>query len=152
MGLAASGGATRPLENGVYAVLREGLTRAAAEAGKAQHAVLVYDQKYSDADKEEPPRYVSLDTSFFVPLILAGPPDAHKDDRGRTLLNVTLAPEHVKTLEEFTRAHLEGRVAIVIGGDIVTMHKVRSVIRDGKAQITRCGDDACKTLLLKLAK
>lgn len=86
-----------------------------------------------------------------MPLILAGPPDARTDGGGRTLLGVTLARDQVKRLEDFTRAHLDGKVAIVIGGEIVTIHKVRSVIQDGKAQITRCNDDACKTLLLRLA-
>jgi hypothetical protein len=83
---------------------------------------------------------------------LAGPPNAQRDDRGWTSLNVTLAPQHVKALEHFTRAHLDSVVAIVIDGEIITMHKVRTVIEDGKAQITRCSDDACRSLLLKLAK
>jgi preprotein translocase subunit SecD len=140
------------LANGVYAVLREGLTREEVRIEKVPHVVLVYDRKYSDADKSEPPKYVAIDTSDCVPLVLAGPPDTHKDDRGWTLLNVRLAREHVRTLEEFTRAHLDGRVAILIDGEIITMHKVRTVIQDGKARITRCNDDACKTLLLKLTK
>ncbi|HEY1205815.1 MAG: hypothetical protein ABSH46_12505 [Bryobacteraceae bacterium] len=142
----------RSLANGVYAVLREGLTRAEAQTEKRPHVVLVYDRKYSDADKDRPPEYVALDTSFFVPLVLAGQPDAQRDDQGWTLLNITLARQHVKTLEDFTRAHLDGRIAIVIDGEIITMHKVRSVIKDGKAQITRCSDDACRTLLLKLTE
>jgi hypothetical protein len=113
---------------------------------------LLYDRKYSESDKNQPPKYVALDTSFFVPLVLAGPPDARKDDRGWTLLSVTLAREQVKSLENFTRAHLGGTVATVVGGEIVTMHKVRTVIQDGRAQITRCQDDACQVLLVKLVK
>lgn len=140
------------LANGVYAVVREGLTRDEVRIEKFSCAVLVYDRKYSDADKNEPPRYVALDTSSFVPLVLAGPPDAQKDDRGWTSLSVALAREHVRTLEEFTRVHLGGKVAIVIGGEVITIHKVQTVIQDGRARLTRCGDDACKTLLLKLAK
>lgn len=142
----------RSLANGVYAVLREGLTRSEVQTEKRPRVVLVYDRKYSDADKDRPPKYVALDTSSFVPLVLAGHPDAQRDGRGWTLLNITLARQHVKTLEDFTRAHLDGMIAIVIDGEIITMHKVRTVIKDGKAQITRCSDDACRTLVLKLAK
>jgi hypothetical protein len=142
----------RSLANGVYAVLHEGLTRQEVQTEKRPHVVLVYDRKYSDADKDQPPKYVALDTAFFVPLVLAGPPEAQKEGRGWTLLNVTLAPQHVKTLEDFTRAHLDGLVAVVIDGEVITMHKVRTVIVDGKARITRCSDDACRTLLLKLTK
>ncbi len=141
-----------PPANGIYAVLAEGLTREEARVEKAPHAILVYDRKYSEADRNAPPRYVGVDTSRFVPLVLAGPPQARKDERGWTLLSVKLAPEHVKPLEEFTRTHLGGTVAIVIDGEIVTMHKVRTVIRDGEAQVTRCTDNACETLRLKLAK
>jgi hypothetical protein len=143
---------SRSLANGVYAVLREGRTRAEVQTDKGQEAVLVYDRKYSDADKDRQPIYVALDASSFVPLLLAGPPNTERDDRGWTLLNVTLAPQHVKTLENFTRSHLDGLVAVVIDGEIITMHKVRTVIEDGRARITRCSDDACRSLFLKLAR
>lgn len=146
-----SGGAPAPA-NGIYAVLAEGQTPAEVQTVKGRHVVLVYDRKYSEADKDQQPKYVALDSSSFVPLVLAGPPRTEKDDRGWTLLKVTLAPQHVKTLETFTRDHLGGRIAVVIDREIITMHKVRAVIQDGKAQITRCFDDACRSLLLKLAK
>lgn len=139
------------LANGVYAVLRDGRTPGEARIEALPHVILIYDRKYSDSDKNRPPIYVALGTSSFVPLVLAGPPQAHKDVRGWTSLNITLAREHVKTLEDFTRTHLDGKVAIVIGGEIVTMHKVRTVIQDGKAKIARCTDNACETLRLKLA-
>lgn len=140
-----AGAAPSPLANGVYAVLREGPKR-------GDPTDLFYNQKYSESDKNNPPKYVALDTSFFVPLVLAEPPAARKDDHGWTLLQVTLSGQHVKTLEKFTRMHLGGSAAIVIGGEIVTMHKIRSVIRDGKVQITRCQDNACETLRLKLMR
>ena len=140
------------LANGVYAVLREGVTPAEARPGNLPPVTLLYRQKYSESDRNEPPRYVALDPSSFVPLVLAEPPEARKDDRGWTLLHVTLAPEQVKTLATFTRAHLGGGVAIVIDGEIITMHKVRSVIEDGRVQITRCQDDACRVLRMKLTK
>ena len=152
VGCMDSVGEGRRLSNGVYAVLREGLSSEEVRVDDVPHAVLIYDRKYSESDKNEPPKYVAIDTSSFVPLVLAGPPDAQADENGRTLLQVTLAEEHVKTLEEFTHHHLNGRVSIVLGGEIITMHKVRSVIRDGRVQITRCADDACKTLLLKLVE
>src|ERR1035441_8664780 len=120
------------LANGVYAVLREGVTPAEARPGNLPPVTLLYRQKYSESDRNEPPRYVALDPSSFVPLVLAEPPEARKDDRGWTLLHVTFAPEQVKTLATFTRAHLGGGVAIVIDGEIITMHKVRSVIEDGR--------------------
>ena len=133
-------------------MIGEALARGPAKPGEISQVTLVYDRKYSEADRDGPPKYITLDTSFFVPLKLAGPPEAAKDDRGWTLLRVKLAPEHAKTLEVFTRDHLGGNVAIVINGEIITMHKVRSVITGGAVQITRCGDDACQVLRRKLTE
>jgi preprotein translocase subunit SecD len=154
-----SGGGANPvgeercsLANGVYAVLGEGLTRGAARQQRVPQTICIYDQKYSASDEHQPAKYVALDDRSFVPLVLAGAPEAHTDDGGRTLLRVTLARQHVTQLEEFTRTHLGGRVAIVIDGEIITIHKVRTVIPDGQVQITRCNDNACEVLRLKLAK
>ncbi len=139
-----------PLRNGVYAVLKEAPAAEQAQVKGVNHAVLLYDRKYSETDRNQPAKYVAIDTASFVPLVLAGPPDAKTDDRGWTLLSVKLAREHVKTLEDFTRAHLNGTVAIVLGGEIITLHKVRSVITGGDVQITRCYDNACQVLRAKL--
>lgn len=144
--------AERPLPNGVYAVLAEGATPDQIREVPASSRVLRYDDKYSDAGRRQPPRYIALDAVAFVPLILEGPPEASKSERGWTMLSVTLERKQVKSLEDLTRTHLGGRVAIVLDGEIVTLHKVRSIITDGKAKVTRCTDDACRTLLLKLKK
>jgi preprotein translocase subunit SecD len=152
MTVGLAGAASNSLANGVYAVLAEGPARQDVQLQNIRHAVLVYDRKYSESDKNSPPAYVALDTSFFVPLILAAPPEMKKDGHRFALLNVTPARAHVKSLEKLTAAHLGGSTGIVIDGEIVTMHKVRSVIHDGKAQITRCGDNACETQRLKLVR
>jgi preprotein translocase subunit SecD len=68
------------------------------------------------------------------------------------MLMVRLAPERVKALEDFTRAHLGGEVATMVDGNIVTMQTVRSVISDGQAHISRCFGNACEVLRVKLAK
>jgi hypothetical protein len=88
--------AAMPQSNGVYAVLREGLTRAAADPGKDPHVTLLYDHKYAEADRGEPHKYVSLATSGFVPLRLGAEPQRHTDANGRPMLELTLAREHVK--------------------------------------------------------
>lgn len=136
--------------NGVYAVLQEWKTPEEARQGRATSAVLIYDGRYTDSSQVQNPSHVAVDTSFFVPLIIEGTPDAQKDGRGHTLLGVALKKEYTKVLEDFSRAHLNGRVAIVLGGEVITMHKVRSVITGGKFQITRCYDNACDVLESKL--
>ena len=46
--------------------------------------------------------------------------------------------------------HLGGKVAMVVDGEIVTLHKIRTVITGGKLQITRCQDNACEVIKAKL--
>lgn len=136
--------------NGIYAVVNEGKTPKEAKKEHGSTAVLIYDGRYTDSSQVQNPLYVAVDTSSFVPLIIEGTPDAQKDGRGHTLLGVALKKEYTAVLEEFSRTHLNGRVAVVLGGEVITMHKVKSVITGGKFQITRCYDNACEVLESKL--
>ena len=140
------------IPNGFYAVLNEEPSREKARTDSIPNIILLYDGKYVDSSQAASPSYVALDTVSFVPLILEGSPTTNKDVNGRTLLGVTLSRKYVTTLEDFTKAHLGGRVAIVLDGEIITMHKIRSVISEGKVQITRCYDNACDILLSKLTR
>jgi len=139
------------LPNGVYGTLRESSTAAEATVEGVAHVVLLYDRKYSVADQNAPPRYVAIDPASYVPLVIEGKPDMAKDGRGHSVLSVTLPRENIERLEDFTSTHLGGKVAIVCDGEIVTVHKVRAVIHDGKVQITRCEDNACEVLRTKLS-
>lgn len=137
-----------PLADGLYAVLDE----APSAEGLARVGGAI--RRVPAGDSADPPRYVALDISSgpaaHVPLVLAAPPKAEVDGAGRTLLGVTLASEHVATLAAFTRAHVGGRSAVVVGDEVVTVHKVRQVIEDGRLKITRCDDDRCTVLYSKL--
>ena len=143
---------TASMANGVYAVLREGPVREDVEQEKAPHYTILYDRKYLDENPKQAPKYVALDSSSFVPLILASPPEIGREYRGHPTLHLALSRQHAKVLEEFTRAHLNGTIAIVIDREIITMHRIRSVITDGQVQISRCTDNACQILRIKLLK
>jgi hypothetical protein len=144
--------AAATLANGAYAVIAAAMSPDSLPPAGNHTVILRYDGRYAGAEPSDPPEYLAVDDSAFVPLVLEEPPEARKDDRGWTMLSVTLRREHVKTLEAFTRAHLNGRVAIVLAGEVISTHKVRSVITDGRLQITRCGDNACEILRAKLAQ
>jgi len=141
-----------PLQNGIYNVLRDAMTRDGAHVEGVPHVVLPYDRRYTDSQPQEHPAFVAVDTSSFVPLTIDSPPEMKKDGNGFSLLTVTLARENAKQVEDFTRTHIGGRVAIIFDGEIVTLHKVRKIIEGGKLQITRCTDNACEILRTKLAK
>jgi hypothetical protein len=142
-----------PLENGIYSVLREEPTPQAARVEGIPQAVLAYDRrKYSDAPPNEPLTYVAIDRRDYVPLVIEGTPEMKPDAQGKSVLTVSLARKNAEKAEAFTRAHLGGRIAIVVDGEIVTLHKIRSVITGGRVQITRCTDNACEVLRSKLVK
>ena len=140
-----------PLENGAYSVLREAPTRQDARVEGVPQAVLAYDRrKYSDAPPNEPLTYIAIDRRDYVPLIIEGTPELKSDGQGKSVLTVSLSRKNAERAEAFTRAHLGGRIAMVVDGEIVTLHKIRSVIIGGNVQITRCTDNACEVIRSKL--
>jgi len=122
-----------PLANGVYAV----------EEGNAIGKSLVVRQ-YEGKD-------VVLDTASFAPLIVEGKPVVNRDARGSGLM-VQLAPEAAKRLEDLTQSHMNRPIAVVVGDKILSLPKVRSVIKDGKARVTPCEDASCEALLRQISK
>lgn len=93
---------------------------------------------------------MELDQSDFIPLVLERPAEAAQQSDGRTYLTVELARKYQAALESFTRRQLGRQVAVVVDGQIVTVHKVQEVIRGGRMKITRCRDDGCERILSKL--
>jgi hypothetical protein len=98
---------------------------------------------------EESPK-LRIDTSEYAPLILAQAPDTLNQPDNRKHLLLTLTPGAGDELSEFTGRNVGGRVAIVIGGMVVSQHKIRERIEGGKLQITRCTDNACEKIFYEL--
>ncbi len=141
------------LENGAYLVLREASTPQDARIEGTPEVIMVYDRrKYSEAPPNEPLSYVAINPTDYIPLIIEGAPEMRQDGRGKSILSVSLARKNVERTEAFTRAHLGGKIAMVVDGEVVTLHKIRSVITGGKLQITRCTDNACEVIRAKLVK
>lgn len=93
-----------------------------------------------------------MDKNAFIPLLLRDDPVKHMDAEGKPKLSIALAEEQVGPLEKFTRDNVMKNVAIVIGGKVVTMHKIRVPIIGGKIQVTRCTDHGCEALYTELIK
>jgi hypothetical protein len=141
------------LENGAYIVLREASTPQDARIEGIPQVILAYDRrKYSDAPPNEPLVYVAINPTDYIPLLIEGVPEMQKDGQGKSILSVSLARKNVERTEAFTRAHLGGKIAMLVDGEIVTLHKIRSVISGGKLQITRCTDNACEVIRAKLVR
>jgi len=140
-----------PLGNGFYSILGQSEDEAEARkaAGREEYRMLPYDHVYTESSGE-PREWVALSPAPYVPFVCDGPPEMGVSEKGFASLSIALAPENAKLLEDFTREHLNQHVAIVIGGEVITTHTVRSVITGGKIQITRCHDNACEVLKTRL--
>lgn len=136
--------------DGVYAVLRESVVEKEVLPLKDGEALVVHRHRYLKKDDKEPPRYLVVRTVPDVKLDLAGAPKSVKegDEVVRILLKLRVKP--AEALERLTRDRLGKQVAIVLGGEVVTMHKIRSVIKGGDVQITSCAAGAAGYLLKQL--
>jgi hypothetical protein len=141
-----------PLENGLYAVWGEGPDEASARAAAATqaHRVVAYDDRLGGETPAPPREFLALSPEVDVPFVLAGAPTIGESDKGFASLVVTLAPESASALEAFTQARMGHRVAVVIGGEVVSTHRVKAVVTGGHLQITRCTDNACEELRTRL--
>jgi len=139
------------LAKGVYAVLRESLREKEVLPLKDGETLLVHRARYLKKDDKEPPRYVVVRSTPDVALDLVGAPKAVKEGDEVVRILLKLAPRAATALEDLTSKRVGGQVAIVIGGEVVTMHKIRGVIRGGDVQISSCTPGAAGYLLEQLA-
>ena len=135
------------VEDGIYVVLGEYDTRP-SQVSKDQR-VLTYNHAFLD-DAVGEPSFIVVDSKDWVPFHLAERPTGVPQEDGRKRLLLTLESVAAQQLAEFTGRHVGGRIANVIDGQVVTMHKIREAITGGKLQITRCHDNACEKLEVAL--
>jgi hypothetical protein len=140
----------KTLPDGVYAVLRESLSRDDVLPLKDGESLLAHRSNYLKNDGNQPPRFLVVRSVPDVKLDLAGEPNAVKEGTKVVRILLKLEPEAAGALERLTSEHVGGQIAIVIGGDVVTVHKIRDVIKGGEVQITNCAAGAADHLLEKL--
>jgi hypothetical protein len=121
------------LADGVYEVLAVEREREALPAERPDTRVLVHDHRYVQGGSEQAPDYVLLRLPGYAPLDLARPP-APGESEGRPVLLLNLEPAAGKALEDLTsRAE---HAAVVIGGQVVTVHRIRVPIEGGMLQVS----------------
>jgi preprotein translocase subunit SecD len=100
--------------------------------------------------ENEPPRFLVVHSKPEVALDLAEKPKAVKEGEEMVGIRLKLQPKAAAALERLTRDHQGRQVAIVVGGEVVTVHKIREVIKGGDVQITSCAAGGAKYLLDQL--
>lgn len=136
------------LPDGVYAVLWEADTADAIDNRSEAYCVLQQDGRFSGEQDHGRATFVAVDVRAFVPFVFRTQPKLVALGDGCSSLYLALASRYADALEAFTTKN--DRVAIVIDGSVITRHKVREPIRDGRVRISRCNDDACRVLHAKL--
>jgi preprotein translocase subunit SecD len=140
----------KALPDGVYAVLRDGLKEKDVLPLKGAEALAVNRHRYLKQEDQEPPRFLVVRAAPDVELDLAGEPKAVKDGDEVVRILLRLRPKAATALERLTTDHRGKQIAIVIGGEVVTVHKVRAIIKGGEVQITSCAAGGAKYLLEQL--
>ena len=140
-----------PRQAGFYLVAAEAESASALPAAKDDQRVVRYDYRQLRESERGQPLYLLLPKVADVPLVLAKSPElVKKGENGFPELRLELTAEAAKRLETLTREHLGGRVAFVIDGEPVTLHKIRSVITGGQFRLSRCTDTACQYIYGRL--
>lgn len=140
------------IPDGIYLVLSESFQKSHFHpSSKNSELVLVNDYHFLSPEERDKTEYLMVSQKKFVPMILKMEPNKETDERGRPKLLISLSDEQIKPLEDFTGHHKGKRVAIVVGGEVVTVHKIREAIKGGLLQITRCTDNGCEAIYSQLA-
>lgn len=139
-------GQASSLPDGLYRVIQQ-------EGGKDSDtdAVIqvVYNRLFHEGDIG-PETRLWVDTSDYVPLILGIPPRAEIQEGEKKRLLLSLTPAASEKLKTFSTRHLDQRVAILLDGEVVSAHRVRTPLTSGMLQISWCGPDACEVLQARL--
>jgi preprotein translocase subunit SecD len=139
----------KKLQSGLYKVLREGADEKAVLPTKDDETVAVNNHRYLKKDAKEPPVYLVVHKQPEVALVLAEAPKVVKDEKGLQI-RLQLHADQAKTMEQFTRDNKGNHLAVIIGGEVVTVHKIRDVITGGAVQVTNCNEEAGAYLLKQL--
>lgn len=142
--------AEEPERTGLFLILAEASSPEELPEPQEGQYVAEYDYEFRDVDERPEPKYFLLRTTADVPLHLAAPPERHVGEGGRTTLQLDLKEEAAAEMERVTRENIGRAAAFVVDGEVITAHKIRTVIEDGKLMISRCTDDACEFIYATL--
>jgi len=140
-------------EAGFYLIAADADTATGLPPASPQQQVVRYDYRFLRETERFEPRYLLIPKKPDVPLVLAKAPKLEeKGENGLPELCLELTPEAASNLETLSREHLGQRVAFVVDGEPVTIHKIRSVITGGQFRVSRCTDRACQYIYARLTR
>lgn len=137
------------LPNGFYLILEEQADASVMQKPADKEVIVTYTLDHLGV-YDQAPRHFRIKALPDVTFSPDAKTELGDKTDGKTTLNVVLGEGNAGEFQKFTAANIDRAVAIIIGGKVITAHKIRAEIVGGKIQITRCGDDACEALNLWL--
>jgi len=138
-----------PLKDGLYLISKID-TNSTAQSLLSSNESAVFFSKMFDEFNDEGFMRIVIDTSDYVPLELDKSPVSEQQTESKKKLLLSLTKEASEKLKLFTTKNVMKRVVLVVDGEALTMHKIKEPLTSGLLQITRCNDNACELLLIKL--
>ena len=145
----AQTGTKKIIKDGLYLISREGTDTTQFDSLKINDIVIGFNYLVIAKNDQKFSRIV-IDTSEYVPLELEKLPSAEQQTDIKKKLMFSLTKEAAEKLKTFTSTHIMKKVALVVGGEAVSIHKIREPIANGQLQITTCSDNACESLIVKM--
>lgn len=141
-----------PLANGIYLVREEIPVMAPKppQAGPGERVVR-FDPTKVDSLSREAARFVRVEVEDHHGLV-NGEPQVEPTEDGKQLLFLQLDEGTAKGLEGWARQHEGTKVAVVVDGDITSVHKIRDMEKLGHLRIARCTERGCNEIQAKLRK
>jgi hypothetical protein len=112
---------------------------------------VTYNRMFHEGDIS-PATRLRLATDDFVPLRLQSDPVAEVQQGEKKRLLLALSPEASEKLKTFTASRVDRTAAIVIDGEVVSAHRIRTALTSGLLQISWCGKYACQVLQARLIR
>ncbi len=137
------------LEDGIYLVKEFVSDTMNIRKLTSNEQLINYNPKFTNDSSNDYSKLI-VSTDQFVALRLKRSPETQTEPDNRKILLLDFHDDQAKKLYEFTANHIMQKVAIVIGTEGVSVHKIRTAITGGKLQITRCTDNGCERLYYEL--
>lgn len=137
------------IPDGLYLIAKIDTAAAQVDTLSSKQIPIYFNKLFEDFNSDEYLRII-IDTTEYVPLELEKAPTTEQQTEAKKKLLLSLTKEASEKLKSFTTNHVMNRVALVVDGEVLTMHKIREPITSGQLQISRCNDNACERLYVTL--
>lgn len=145
----AQTGAKKAINDGLYLIEKEGTDTTRFQVGAKNRAAVKFSDMFVE-DKDQNNVRLLINTSDYVPLELEKSPETEQQTETKKKLLLSLTKSASEKLKKFTAKNVMKHVAVIVDGEALTMHRIKVAITSGQLQISRCNDNACELLFVKL--